>query len=90
LSPRKRTFSELIRVTRSSPFAAEIFTSPGRLVQRRQRLRTDECRRDELVLGSDLDLAGGDPEQRLAVDDEAGHTADATRAFRPDRRAGSN
>jgi hypothetical protein len=33
----------------------------------------DECRRDELVLGGDLDLAGRNPEQRLAVDDEPGH-----------------
>jgi hypothetical protein len=31
------------------------------------------------VLGRDLDLAGRDPEERLAVDHEAGHRADATR-----------
>jgi hypothetical protein len=30
------------------------------------------------VLGGDLDLASGNPEQRPAVDDEPGHAADAT------------
>jgi hypothetical protein len=28
----------------------------------------------------DLDLTGGNPEQRLTVDDEPGHAADATRS----------
>jgi hypothetical protein len=31
------------------------------------------------MLGGDLDLAGGDSQQGLAVDDEARHTADASR-----------
>ena len=37
-------------------------TPPGCLIQRRQRLRADERRRDELVTRRDLDLAGRDPE----------------------------
>jgi hypothetical protein len=32
------------------------------------------------VLGGDLDLASGNPEQRLAVDYEPCHAADATRS----------
>jgi hypothetical protein len=32
------------------------------------------------VFSGDLDLAGGNPKQRLAVDNEAGHAADAIRA----------
>jgi hypothetical protein len=71
LSPRKRTFSELIRVSRSlEPLGSRDLTAPGRLVEPRQRLRADERRGDQLVLGSDLDLAGRNPEQRVAVDDE--------------------
>jgi hypothetical protein len=31
------------------------------------------------MLGCDLDLAGRDPEQRVGVDDEPHHAADATR-----------
>src|SRR5207247_2806815 len=57
-------------------------TPPRRLVQRRQRLGADEGRRDELVLGRDLDLAGSDPEERLAVNDEPSHAADAIRSAR--------
>ena len=38
------------------------------LAQRRQSLRANDRRRDELVLGRDLDLAGGNPERRLAVE----------------------
>jgi hypothetical protein len=34
------------------------------------------------VAGGDLGLAGSDPEQRLAIDDEARHVADATRSPR--------
>ena len=58
-------------------------TATGRLVQRRQRLRADECRCDELVFAGDLDLAGRNPEQRVAVNDKASHEADATRASWP-------
>jgi len=79
LSPRKRTFSELIRVTARSLTGRDL-TPAGRLEQRRQRLRADERRREELVLSGDLDLTGRNPEQRLAVDDEPGHAADATRS----------
>ena len=50
-------------------------TPPGCLIQRRQRLRADERRRDELVRRCDLDLASDDPEQRVTVDDEPRHTA---------------
>ncbi len=60
------------------PLGSRDLTAAGRLVERRKRLRTDECRRDELVFGRDLDLAGRDPEQRLAVDDEPRHAPDAT------------
>jgi hypothetical protein len=39
------------------------------------------------VIGGDLDLARGNPEQRLAVDDEAGQPRRRyTRALGPDRR----
>jgi hypothetical protein len=69
----------LIRVTRSNPSAAEISPWRGRLVERRQGLRTNECRGNELVLGGYLDLAGRNPQQRLAVDDEPRHAAHATR-----------
>ena len=57
------------------PFRGRDLTAARRLVQRRQRLRADERRRDELVLGGDLDLPGRNPEQRVAVDDEPGHSA---------------
>jgi hypothetical protein len=51
---------------------------PSRLVQRGQRLRADERGRDELVLGRNVDLAGRDPKERVAVDDETRHAAEAT------------
>jgi hypothetical protein len=35
-----------------------------------------------LMLGGDLDFAGRDPKQRVAVDDEPCHAADATRRSR--------
>jgi hypothetical protein len=70
----------LIRVTRLDPLTRRDLTPAGRLVQRRQRLRANERRRDELVLGGDLDLTTSNPEQRLAVDDKPGHAADATRS----------
>jgi hypothetical protein len=41
------------------------------------------------VLGGDLDLAGRNPKQRFAVDDEPRHAADATRLGR-NRRISSN
>ena len=54
-------------------------TLPGRLVQRRQRLRANERRRHKLVLSGHLNLAGSDPQQRLTVHDEPRHSEDATR-----------
>jgi hypothetical protein len=57
------------------PLGRGDLTPAGRLVQRRQGLRANECRRDELVLGGDIHLAGGNPKQRLAVDDKPSHSA---------------
>jgi hypothetical protein len=62
------------------PFGGGDLTSPGRLIQRRERLRAGERRRNELVLGCDLDLAGRDPKQRVTVDDEPRHAAHVTPA----------
>jgi hypothetical protein len=41
------------------------------------------------VLGGDLDLARGNPEQRLAVDDEPGQLGRRYRRVWPDRRVAS-
>ena len=62
------------------PLCGRDLIPAGGLVERGQRLRANERRCDELVFGGDLDLAAGNPKQRLAVDDEAGHAADAIRA----------
>jgi hypothetical protein len=59
------------------PLGGRDFAAARSVVQRRQRLRPDERRCDELMSGGDLDLSGGDPEQRVAVDDEPGQAGRA-------------
>ena len=65
------------------PDAGELFEGDLRgqlalvdgLVQGRQGLGAQECRRKQLVLGRDLEPLTGQLEDDVAVDDESGHVA---------------